>query len=61
MHEFVNQILLGSGLFLAGIATRSVQKLAEKLEDIRVSLATIGQRLLQHENRIEKLEERRKN
>lgn len=60
VEQLIGEILMGVGLFIAGIVARNIQKLADKLEDIRVSLAAMAEKLVQHEGRIDRLEKTKK-
>ena len=56
--SIVHEIFLLVGLFLAGLCVHSMQGISEKIEDIRISLAQLSTKMLEHERRISVLEKR---
>jgi hypothetical protein len=52
----IYDIFLAIGIFLAGIAVNSMQKIASETEKIRIDLAVFAQKVLENEKKIEKIE-----
>lgn len=54
--HYIHEILLATGIFLAGLAVNSINKIAEETGKMRVDLAVVAQKIMEHERRIEHLE-----
>jgi len=57
-RSILHDIMLAVALFLAGIAVTTMQNIGSQTTEIKVHLATIAQRILEHERRITTLEDR---
>lgn len=57
LPKYVHEIFLAVGIFLAGLAVNSMNKIAEETGKIRIDVAVVAQKIMEHERRLSALEQ----
>lgn len=58
LPQYVHEIFLAIAVFLAGLAVNSIQKIADETGKMRVDLAVVAQKIMEHERRLAYLEDK---